>query len=190
MTKIADFLGKFDGGSRPNLFEIEINGEGVRGIFGADDLKVHCKAASLPSSVLGEIPINYMGRIIKVPGDRTYEDWTITIINYEKLNLRHKFEEWNSRYNNHQGNTPTKKSAATDKQNTHMSMLASTTAIVRQLDRNHASIREYTLNGLWCDNVSAVDLSYDTPDSISEFTVTLKYQYFTIQKGTSGTIIT
>ena len=188
MTKIADFLGKFDGGSRPNLFEIEITGESS--IFGPDDLKVHCKAAALPSSVLGEIPINYMGRIIKVPGDRTYEDWTITIINDEQMSLRHKFEEWNSRYNNHQGNTPSVNIAGANKQNSHMTMLATTSAIVRQLDRNHKMIREYTLNGLWCDNVSAVDLSYDTPDSISEFTVTLKYQYFTIQKGTSGTIIT
>lgn len=190
MTKITDFLSKFDGGSRPNLFEIVIEGAGVSGIFGADDLKVHCKAAALPSSVLGEIPINYMGRIIKVPGDRTYEDWTITIINDEKLNLRHKFEEWNSRYNNHEGNTPGKNAATAGKQNTHMTMLANTTGLVRQLDRNHASIREYKLIGLWCDNVSAVDLSYDTPDSISEFTVTLKYQYFTVTSGVSGTIIT
>ena len=176
-TPITNFINNFDGGARPNLFEVDITGHGLSG----QNLKVHCKAAALPASVLGEIPVNYMGRIVKLPGDRTYEDWTITIINDEDLKMRHFFEDWNRKFNNHIGNTPA---------NDHMELIRGQDAIVRQLDRNHETTREYKLHNIWCDNVSAVDLSYDTPDTISEFTVTLKYQYFTVTSGNGGTITT
>ena len=92
--------------------------------------------------------------------------------------MRHFFEDWNRKFNNHIGNTPAEN---------HMTLINSSEALVRQLDRTHKVVREYKLHGIWCDNVSAVDLTYDTPDSISEFTVTLKYQYFTVTNG-NGTI--
>jgi hypothetical protein len=181
-TPIQNFIDKFDGGARPNLFEVQI--AGLANIFGADDLKVHCKAAALPASILGEIPINYMGRIIKLPGDRTYEDWTITIINDENMKLRHKFEDWHNQFNQHNANTPSAGGGA----GAHMDLVRNTTGVVRQLNRSHEIVREYTLLGMWCDNVAAVDLSYDTPDTISEFTVVLKYQYFQVTKGNGGTL--
>lgn len=180
-TAISNFISQFDGGARPNLFEVHISGAKVNVGITPENLKVHCKAASLPASLLGEIPINYMGRIIKVPGDRTYEDWTITIINDEGMKMRHYFEDWNRQINNHVANTPALN---------HIQMIRDTDALVKQLDRQHNVVREYKLHGIWCDNVSAVDLSYDTPDTISEFTVTLKYQYFTVPNGISGTITT
>ena len=176
-TPITSFINKFDGGARPNLFEVEIVGHGIN----AENMKVHCKAAALPASILGEIPVNYMGRIIKLPGDRTYEDWTITVLNDEGLKMRHFFEDWNRKFNNHVANAQAEN---------HMSLIRGQDAIVRQLDRTHTSTREYKLHNIWCDNVSAVDLSYDTPDTISEFTVTLKYQYFTVPNGTGGNITT
>ena len=56
-----------------------------------------------------------------------------------------------------------------------MDALKNTQAVVKQLDRHHNVTKTYTLRNVWCENVAAIDLSYDTPDTISEFQVTFKY---------------
>jgi hypothetical protein len=177
---IQNFIGKFDGGARPNLFEVELQVQGVPGVtFTAEsETKIYVKASSVPSSVTGAIPVNYMGRIVNIPGDRTYEDWTVTILNDEKLNLRRKFENWTNFFNDHEDNTPGGSGGGA----AHMQALVNTVAVVRQLDRHHNVSREYTLRNLWCENVAAIDLTYDTPDSISEFQVTFKYHVLDISK--------
>ena len=52
------------------------------------------KQAALPSSNITPIEIPFRGRTLKVAGDRTFDTWTITIINDENFRLRTKFEEW------------------------------------------------------------------------------------------------
>ena len=39
------------------------------------------KAAEIPASNLGNIPVPYRGRVLPVAGDRTFDPWTVTIIN-------------------------------------------------------------------------------------------------------------
>ena len=53
-----------------------------------------CKAAQLPASNIASIDVPFRGRTLKVAGDRTIENWTITIINDEDFNLRTRFEVW------------------------------------------------------------------------------------------------
>ena len=88
------------GGARPNLFEVDITGwpggENM-GDFGNDakeEFQFLCKAAALPSSNITPIEIPFRGRTLKVAGDRTFDTWTITIINDENFRLRTKFEQW------------------------------------------------------------------------------------------------
>ena len=94
------------GGARPNLFEVSIPS------FPKDvktqvkwtkevnkDLRFLCKAAQLPASTIAEIPVPFRGRILKVAGDRTFEPWTITIINDENFKLRSAFEGWMNQMN-------------------------------------------------------------------------------------------
>lgn len=170
---ISNFLDQFDGGARPNLFEVSFTG-GPVGIDG-DKLKVHCKAASLPSSILGVINLNYRGRIVQLPGDRTFEDWTITVINDEAMALKKAFVKWQAGYNDHVTNQPT-----TSAQTSHIDAIKNCTATVSQLSRTGTATMTYELAQVWCDNVSGTDVSYDTPDTVSEFTVTLKYHSYTI----------
>ena len=94
---IDQFVADFDGGSRPTLYKVSIQG-GDPANF-TERLSFYCKATSLPASTLGEIIVPYMGRQIKVPGDRTFEDWTVTILNTEDMDLRGQFEQWNHYYN-------------------------------------------------------------------------------------------
>lgn len=60
-------------GVKPSLFE-------VQGSIGGSQSALTpflVKSASLPGTALGTIEIPYRGRRIKVPGDRTFGDWSI-----------------------------------------------------------------------------------------------------------------
>lgn len=43
---------------------------------------------------MASIDVPFRGRILKVAGDRTFDPWTITIINDTDFKLRHSFEKW------------------------------------------------------------------------------------------------
>lgn len=165
-NNISNFIGGFqDGGARPNLFAVTISrGTGA-------NFEFHCKAATLPGSIIGVIPINYRGRILQIPGDRTFEDWTITVINDENLMLKKEFMNWQREWNDHTTNKPL---------NTNGGPMKNwATATVSQLKRDGTNAATFILEHVWCDNVSATDVSWDTPDTISEFTVIMKYHNMT-----------
>lgn len=163
---ISNFITGFQGGARPNLFAVTLTGAGGPDTTG---LEFHCKAASLPSSIIGVIPVNYRGRILSIPGDRTYEDWTITVINQENMYLKKSFINWQETWNQHVSNTPKGKSV----------FEGWVTAEVQQLKRDGSKGAGFKLEYVWCDNVSSTEVGWDTVDSISEFTVTMKYHNLT-----------
>jgi hypothetical protein len=172
---ISKFTSTFDGGARSNLFKIQITGAPNGLSLSEDDQIVHVKAIQLPETTVGEIPVNHMGRVYKFPGDRVYNDVSITILSDgTDMRVRHFFEAWNHAWNQHfsnQGLIPN-----------NNNLTASVDLI--QLDRAHDPIRMYSLQKAWCSDVSAVDLSHDNQDALVEFTVTIKYHYF--QVNTSG----
>ena len=175
---ITTFTSKFDGGARSNLFSIQIaNTPAGVPLLGKEDHIIHIKAIQLPETTVGEIPVNHMGRIYKFPGDRLYNDVSLTILSDgTDMRIRHFFEAWNHAWNNHISNTGL---LPDDKQLNAVVKLS-------QLDRKHQPIRTYLLNKAWCSDVSAVDLSHDNNDALVEFTVAIKYHYFTV-KGIGAT---
>ena len=168
-NNIASFAGQFlKGGVRPHLFE-------VVGSFpdGGQDEKIPflVKAAQLPASTVGVIEVPFRGRKVKVPGDRTFAEWTITILADGEYHLRDKFESWSSKINPHETNNssegaPLGSEIYQDWQ-------------VSSLDRQGNQIKGYNFIGCWPSEISAIDLSHETTDSLAEFTVTLQYSYWT-----------
>ena len=183
------------GGARPNLFEVDITGwpggENM-GDFGNDDkeeFQFLCKAAALPSSNITPIEIPFRGRTLKVAGDRTFDTWTITIINDENFRLRDKFEQWMNGINK-----LTDGSGATSP-GSYMG-----NAVVHQLGRGAnqglqsvtnsgaddgsggrtdvSPLRTYYFSDIFPTEVSEIGLSYDSADTIEEFTVTFQVQYW------------
>lgn len=177
------------GGARNNLFEVtlpsfpgaasDLWGEGEN--ESNTKMSFLCKAAVLPASNVPEIPVAFRGRILKVAGDRTFDPWTVTIINDEDFGLRTSFEAWMNKLS--------KLNDATGVTNPNSYM---TNAYVKQLGRgkerfstenvgNESSVlRTYKFYDIWPTNVSEITLGYDQSDSIEEFTVTFAVQYFTI----------
>ena len=179
------------GGARPNLFEVNIpsfpaalgrrvwrnGGKRENGTF-----KFLAKAAQLPASTIAEVPVPFRGRILKVAGDRTFDTWTVTIINDEDFQLRTAFEQWM--------NVMSKLNDATGVTNPSSYM---TDAYVTQLGRGRvaestrnrrggrsSTLRNYKFFDVFPTEVSAIELSYDNTDQIEEFTVSFQVQYFTI----------
>ena len=185
------------GGTRPNLFEVSIptfpsaiseawsaGDDSENGIF-----KFLCKATALPASNLGSIEIPFRGRTLKVAGDRTFDDWTVTIINDEDFKLRTAFERWS--------NVMSRLDDATGVTNPTSYM---TDGYVQQLGRGSqvgaasndggesSVLRSYKFFDVFPITVGEIALSYDTTDQLEEFDVTFRYQYFTIGgAGDSGT---
>ena len=194
---LRDFKSKLaGGGARPNLFEASINSfptaiqeawdnssEAEGGAF-----KFLCKSTALPASNLGSIEIPFRGRTLKVAGDRTFDDWTVTIINDEDFRLRTAFERWS--------NVMSQLDDATGVTNPTSYM---TDAFIQQLGRgpevgaatnnggNTSILRSYKFFDVFPVTVGDVALSYDSTDTLEEFDVTFRYQYFTVgSAGDSG----
>lgn len=156
-----------DDGARPNLFEVYI--PFVNGLQDFS-LKFMCKAAQIPGSNMGLIEVPYFGRTVKVAGNRTYDDWTVTVMNDENFTLRKKFEEWHNVLNSHVGN----KRDPNYRSNTRYGQ----DAIVKHYRKTGGVARTYNIIGLWPTNVAPIDLDWGSNDTIEEFTVTFAYQYW------------
>jgi len=158
------------GGVRPTMFQVEMK-------FPSDvvpdpNLALNegiflIKAASLPASSIGRGEIPFRGRKLKVSGDRVFEDWSVTVINETSFGIRKAFEEWSEKiqgYNYACGATELD------------SYFGS--AIVRQLDRDGSQLRAYQFNGIWPMTVDAIELDFESVDTVENYGVTFAVQYF------------
>ena len=102
-TGISKFKSNFSGGARPNLFECRIDFPDNNQLL-RNEARFLIKGGSIPASVIAPIEIPFRGQKLKVAGDRTFEPWTVTVINDVNFNLRDAFESWMNRVNNHEAN--------------------------------------------------------------------------------------
>ena len=162
------------GGARPNLFEVELVFPDPIAI--ENDVKEKSrflvKAAQLPASNITPIEVNFRGRILKIAGDRTFDTWTVTIINDVDFAIRSAMEKWMNFINKMEDATGAQDPAAYQPD-----------AYVHQLDRDGSTLRSYKFHDVFPTNISAVDLSYETVDSVEEFTVDFPVQWWEALKG-------
>jgi len=173
------------GGARPNLFECElyfpeaaIPLDTSRSQL-TDRARFLVKAANLPASNVAAINIPFRGRNLKVAGDRSFDIWTITVINDVDFGIRTAFERWMNLINKHEDNA-----GITNPTSYQRDMF------VRQLGRSGVNgntpssdtqvpvLKQYRFYGTFPTNVSAIDLSYESNDQIEEFTVDLQVQWY------------
>ena len=170
------------GGARPALFNILITNP----INGAGDQKLQfmARAGQIPASTLGTVEVGYFGRKIKIAGDRTFAEWTVTIVNDEDFLIRNAMEQWSSAINQHVSNT--RGGGAASAPITYKSQ-----GDIQQFGKTGNAIRNYQFEGMWPTEVSTIDLDWNTVDTIEEFTVTFQYDYWTVRNvgtGDGGTL--
>jgi len=175
---ISDFKSKLTGGgARPNLFEVELAFPSSVAVENdvLQKSRFLVKAAALPASTIASVDIPFRGRILKVAGDRTFETWTITVINDVDFSIRSAFEKWM--------NTINRMSDATGLTNP---VDYQKDAIVKQLDRDGSVLRSYKFWDIFPTNLSAMDLNYETTDTIQDFTVELQVHWWEAFRGTAN----
>ena len=178
------------GGARPNLFEVGITLPTAAATAAGGQLPntfvMLCKAANLPGSTVAQIDVPFRGRIFKVAGDRTFDPWSITVINDTDFAIRKVMENWMQHISQYKD-----ASGVTDP-STYMG-----SATVQQLSRSSSTVtatsgggaivvaREYTFQDIFPTSVSAIDLSSDSSNAIEEFTVEFQVNYW-YPSGTDG----
>lgn len=205
---LSQFKTKLEGGgARPNLFEVTIpsfpggiipalgvQGDGD-GKYDAEKFSFLCKAAALPASNIAPIEVPFRGRTFKVAGDRTFDTWTITIINDEDFQYRRAFEAWMQNIGQYSDHSGLVSPGGINGNNGYM-----TDATVVQLGRapvrretgsgtggNAKVLAQYKFKDIFPTSISAIDLSYDTTDTIEEFTVEFQVNFWYPEKPGANT---
>ena len=186
---IVDFRSKMTGGgARSNLFEVTIEYPELLGLSTDSDGpkatgEFLIKAAEIPASNLGNIPVPFRGRVLPVAGDRTFDPWTVTVINDETFIIRDAMEKWSNFINDLQTS-----------QGEVNPEIYQTSAFVKQLSRNGGNnpgdidiLREYRFEGIYPNTVSSIPLDYGATDQIEEFQVTFNYLFYSVIGGLTVT---
>ena len=183
---IVDFRSKLSGGgARSNLFEVNIKyPDSIAALIGdaTGEGEFLIKAAEIPASNLGNIPVPFRGRVLPVAGDRTFDPWTVTVINDTNFIIRDAMEKWSNSINDIQ-----------TAQGTVDPAQYQTVATVSQLDRRGFSeadkiqiLRQYVFSGIYPNVVSSIPLDYGATDQIQEFQVTFNYLFYEILDATGS----
>ena len=176
LRTISDFKSKLTGGgARANLFEVVLTFPDI--VQPATDVldksRFLVKGARLPASNIAQIEVPFRGRALKIAGDRTFDSWTVTVINDTDFAIRSAFENWMNAINRLSDNTGLVNPA--DYQ---------ADCYVYQLDRDGQALRSYRFFDTFPTQVGPIELSYDDT-GIQEFTVELQVQYLEVIKGVS-----
>jgi len=165
---VDDFKSKLvGGGARSNVFKATVNFPA----YAAGPVELTsfmCKSAQLPASTIETIAVPFRGRQLQIAGDRTFEPWSITIINDTDFAVRNAFERWSNGINQHQANT-----GLTNPVDYKADM------IIEQLDKSGIAVKRYDFVGTFPTSIGAIDVSYDTENEIEEFEVELQVDYWT-----------
>lgn len=159
------------GGARPSLFNVYLS---VPTGIGIDNVSVQkftfvCRTAELPEMNVSNIEIPYFGRKIKVAGERSFADWSVTVMNDEDFSVRSMFETWNNAINRLVSNVRDPNLNA-EQYKTDMEVI--------QYGKDGTLLRSYMLIGAWPAQLGAISLGWDSGNAVEEFTVNFCYDYW------------
>lgn len=161
------------GAARQTLFKVSISNPVTKD---ADSIiQFMVQASQIPASNLGTINIPYFGRTLKLAGDRTYDPWSVTVINDEDFKVRNALETWSNSIN---GLVSNQRSGPGN---------FKSTATVVQYSKTNVPIREYTFDGIFPAEISTIDLDWSAVDAYQTFNVTFQYDWWTANgRGKTG----
>ena len=169
MANINDFKAKLaGGGARSNQFKVTMPFPGYAQVGGEiEDLAFLCRATTIPAMNVGVVEVPFRGRKIYIGGDRTFDTWSITVLNDTNFKIRNAMERWQNGINN-----------MSDNEGLTNPVDYQVDCFVDHLDRNGNTIKSYTLRGLFPVGIGAIDLNYDEQAAVEEFTVEFQVQFW------------
>lgn len=178
----------FDG-ARPNLFQCELTfpqlairgarlptpvggGGGLaRGGDAQSKYTFMARAAQIPGSTVNQVSQFYFGRELKFSGNRTFPEWTVTIINDEDFIIRDAFERWMSGLNSHVRNLRAPEFIRGDGG-------YQSDGFITQFGKDGFPLKRYKFVGMFPVDVSPIEVDWSANDTIEEFAVTFAYQWW------------
>jgi len=160
MPGVNDFVSKFQHGARSNLFRVEIP-------YLGEDCKFFCKSSHFPGYNIGKIPVKYQNNTVFVAGDTDFPDWSVTIINDKNFYIRKQVELWMGSIKN-----KSQTNGATNVKDYLKN------CYIFQLDERGRETAEYIFYHMWPTDLGQIDVSFDNPDTIQEYTVSFAYSYW------------
>tara|TARA_Y100001972_G_scaffold65790_1_gene80151 strand:- start:41 stop:685 length:645 start_codon:yes stop_codon:yes gene_type:complete len=187
ITNFRDRL--IGGGARPNMFEVNLTlPEQIKGtVNGAidEDMRFLIKAAEIPAANIGNIPVPFRGRILPVAGDRTFDPWTVTVINDAQFNIRDAMEQWSNLINDLEFDVgdinPADYQTKAEVFQLSRQSQGSGGASGGNRDDIIQTLRTYNFEGIYPNAVSSIPLDYGATDQIEEFQVTFNYLFWTTE---------
>ena len=157
------------GGARSSHFSIFLSNP----VTSVADAKVPfmAKAASLPPVEIGVVPFKYFGRDVKFAGDKTFPEWTVTVINDEDFLVRNALQDWSEAINGNASNLRDEDYALPARYKSQGQAV--------QWGKSGKPLKAYEFIGIWPSNVGEIEVSWDNENQIEEFTVTFQYDYWT-----------
>lgn len=149
------------GGFRPTLFEVQVTTLG-------EEFNLLCMSSQVPSYTTGIVEVPYFGRKIKIAGDRTYAEWTTTVMIEEDFSQRAVLEEWAEKVNGFTSNTRQYNSPEDYKED----------ATIKLYKKSGGVARTYKLQGCWPVDIGTIELDWNTTDTIGTYSVTWAFDYF------------
>lgn len=150
---VDSFKASFNDMARPNKFEVILARAG--------NLQFMAKGTEVPGNSVDPMDVNYMGRIVKLPGDRQNPDWTITVYGRDTFENYNAFADWLEEINQVRGNVSAPPSAVKED------------GIIRQLGRDGSVLRTWKILGCFPTELGNVSYDWGNNSTPLEFTVTL-----------------
>ena len=138
--------------ARSNLFEVNI---------AEIDSKMWVKGASLPETTVGMVEVPYQNRKLKIPGDRTFADWTATILQDEGYTLRNELLKWQADI-----------TGFSQFKSIHTVGAAHRKITIQPYNRDGSEASTVANVYGWPSSIGSVELSWESADAIQEYTVT------------------
>ena len=169
MANINDFKARLKGGgARANQFKVTMPFPGYASVGGeTSDLAFLCTATAIPGQTVASVPVNFRGRVLNLAGDRTFNPWSITVLNDTDFKIYRAMERWMNGINN-----------MTDNEGLTNPSDYQVDFFVDQLDRNGDTLKSYTFRGGFPTALSDIALDYGTNNEVETFTVEFSYQFF------------
>lgn len=168
---LGQFKGKFGQGIRPNLYTVTSSG----GFELTEDEALLIKAAAMPSASLGVVTIPFKGREVKRAGDRTFTDWTISVLCDDANAIHEKFIQWSQGF---MGLADTTRGLSYAQWTVAPLSVAASGTGTQTIAASDIAGKAITLVDCWPSEVGTIDFSYDSTDAVAEFSVTIGFDHW------------
>ena len=163
-------------GARANLFDVLMTLPTIAGLS-TNEMTYTVKAAQLPGSTVTAIDVPYFGRVVKVPGNKTFENWSVTVMNDENFLVRNAMERWIASMGSHEGNLVVAGG-----------LQYGTAQVMQYSKQGGTAIQTYKFEKIFPVSVAAIDLAWDSNDTIEDFAVEFAFDYWTSVKGSTAVV--